>query len=314
MFASSDQMYSENRGKDVALFLRAALSNQLARFPFYLKLGNRSGRGERAARPGDAAAYFRLCVREVLTELGVGENEAASFLRGKTVLEYGPGDTLGVALLLYAHGAASVHCVDRFPVHTLSAPTIEIYRALVDGLEGAPRARAAGAFNIAGDPGSGLRPEAIAYQVTPDGLSGRRAAYDLVISRSVLGLVNCLEKTIDDIAFVLKPDGISVHKVDLGSHGLDRYRPLDFLSWPERVYALMYSRKGRPNRWRVDTYQRLVKRAGLTIKKLVPTGELPREQIESLRPWLPSSFRSVPLELLRWVGFWIVLEPPPTAS
>ena len=70
----------------------------------------------------------------------------------------------------------------------------------------------------------------------------------------------------------------------------------------------MYSRKGRPNRWRVDTYQELAERSGLTIKKLVPTGELPREQIESLRPSLPSVFRSIPPELLSWVGFWIVLE------
>ena len=188
-------MYSENRGKDVALFLRAALTNQLARFPFYLKVGDRSGRGEKAARPEDTAAYFRVCAREVLAELGVSDDQAASFLRGKTVLEYGPGDALGVALLLYAHGAASVHCVDRFRIHTLSAPTIEVYRALVEGLEGEPRARAARAFNVAGDPSSGFRPEAIAYQVTRDGLSGRRAAYDVVISRSVLGLVNCLEKT-----------------------------------------------------------------------------------------------------------------------
>ena len=84
------------------------------------------------------------------------------------------------------------------------------------------------------------------------------------------GLVNCLEKTIDQIARALKPDGVSVHKVDLGGHGLDRYRPLDFLSWPDRVYALMYSRKGRPNRWRVDTYQELAERSGLTIKSSSP--------------------------------------------
>ena len=209
--------------------------------------------------------------------------------------------------MLYAHGAASVHCVDRFDIHKLSRRTIEIYRAILDGLEGEPRARAARAFNVAGDPRSGLRPEVIAYQVTRDGLSGRRAAYDLVISRSVLGLVNCLAPTLDAIARALTPDGISVHKVDLRSHGLDRYRPLDFLSWPDRVYALMYSRKGRPNRWRVDTYQELANRSGLTIEKLVPTGQLPRAQIESLRPSLPRLFRAVSAELLSWSGFWIVL-------
>ncbi|HVR02768.1 MAG TPA: methyltransferase domain-containing protein [Polyangia bacterium] len=293
----------------MALFLRAALTNQVARFPFYLKLGDRSGRGAKAMRPKEAAAYFRGCARDLFVELGVDEGDAATFLRGKTVLEYGPGDTLGVALLLYAEGAASVHCVDRFPVHKLSERSIEVYGALLDGLRGAQRARAAGAFNEVGNPRSGLRPEVISYQVNPDGLSGRRAAYDLIISRSVLALVNHLDKTIEDIARALKPGGVSVHKVDLGSHGLDRDRPLDFLTWPDRLYDLMYSRKGRPNRWRVDTYQELARRAGLVIKKLVPTAELPHAQIEALLPALPSSFRAVPPELLSWLGFWIVLEP-----
>jgi hypothetical protein len=306
-------MYSENPLKDGALFLRAAVTNQIARFPLYLELAGGSGRGSGPEPSQKAAAYFRRCLSDLLDQLDLSGAEASSILEGKRILEYGPGDALGVALLLYAHGADSVECVDRFPRHTHSEKAVGIYQAILDGLDPVRRARAARAFKQGGNPASGFREEAIEYRVTPDGLSGRRSIYDLIVSRAVLALVNRLDRTIEDIATGLRPGGLSVHKVDLSSHGLDRYRPLDFLSWPESLYRLMYSRKGRPNRWRVDKYRELVERAGLTCKKLEPTGQVGAGEVEGLLPSLPSPFRSVPPELLSWLGFWMVLEATPAS-
>jgi len=301
-------MYTENPRRDVLLFVRAVLTNQLARRPLNLKLGNRSGRGDAEESPEVTAEYFRQCARDYFEQLGLGEREATAYLAGKRVLEFGPGDTLGVALVLYAHGAASVHCFDAFPLHQLSEGRVKIYQALLDGFDREQRARADLAFREPGNPRSGFNSAAIAYHVTPDGISGGRAEYDLIISRAVLGLVNRLDKTIDDLAAALKPGGVSLHKVDLSSHGLDRYRPLDFLTWPDLLYRLMYSRKGRPNRWRVDHYQALVRAAGLHLKKLEPTGQVSREEVEFLRPRLAARFLDVPPELLSWLGFWMVLE------
>jgi hypothetical protein len=287
------------------------LTNQIARFPLYLKLADGSGRGSGPEPPEQAAAYFCSCLSDLVDQLDLPGADASSVLQGKRILEYGPGDTLGVALLLYAHGAASVECVDRFPRHTHSPKAVTIYQAILDGLDECRRARAARAFREAGNPASGFRAEAVEYRVTPNGLSGRRAAYDLIVSRAVLALINRLDKTIEDIAAGLAPGGTSVHKVDLSSHGLDRYRPLDFLSWPDPLYRLMYSRKGRPNRWRVDKYRELVERAGLTCKKLEPTGRVGAGEVTSLLPHLPATFRAVPPDLLSWLGFWMVLEAAP---
>jgi SAM-dependent methyltransferase len=303
-------MYSPNPARDLLIFVRATVTNQLARFPAYLKVGNRTGRGDSNQRPEDNAQYFRSCVRDYLDQLGVGADAGAAYLRGKRVLEYGPGDALGAALVFFASGAESVRCVDRFPLHALTANSIALYEALLRGFEGEARERAARAFNEPGNPRSGFNPAAIDYQVTPDGLSGQQGAYDLVVSRSVLALVNRLDQTLADVARALRPDGVSVHKVDLSSHNLDRYRPLDFLTWPEPLYRMMYSRKGRPNRWRADTYRELARRAGLQIRRMEATGRVDPADVAFLQSNAVRPFRDVPADLLSWLGFWVVLEHP----
>lgn len=297
-------MYSENRRRDVFLFVRASLTNLVAAFPFYWRFGDRSGRSAGTHAPAAAAGYFRKCVDDYCAQLGV----APSFFANKRVLEYGPGDTLGVALLLYAHGAAKIDCVDRFAIQRVTPHSAGIYRALLDGLDGEARRRADHAFVEPGNPRSGFDTSKIEYRVTRHGLSGRRAAYDVVLSRSVLALVSHLDATIADIAAALAPGGVSIHKVDLSSHGLDRDRPLDFLTWPEPGYQLMYSRKGRPNRWRVDRYQALVRDAGLRVRKLEPTGKISDADVAFIRPLVDRAFREVPPELLSWLGFWMILE------
>ena len=162
-------MYSENPRRDALLFVRASLTNLLALFPFYLRIGNRSGRARADEQPEVVAAYFNSCVTDYLRELGVD----GSFLRGKRVLEYGPGDTLGAALMLYAHGAESVHSIDHFPIHRITARSTAIYRAILDTLSGEARARAESAFVKPGNPESGLDPAKIEYRVTRHGVSGR---------------------------------------------------------------------------------------------------------------------------------------------
>lgn len=304
-------MYTENPGKDICLFCRAALSNLVARHApsLYVKLTHQTGRGGGAEKAGETAEYFLRCRDEYFGQLGLEQAQWASWLKGKRILEYGPGDILGVALLLYAHGAQAVDCVDRFPLQAMSAANLRVYRALLDALEGAARERGGRAFREPGRPESGFDPRAISCRVTRDGLSGRTAEYDWVISRAVLEHVNRLDETLLDVRRALKPAGISVHQVDLKSHGLDRYRDFDFLSWPEPLYRLMYGAKGFPNRWRVDKYVEAAQQAGLRFRSLSPTGCLDAGHIEKLRPSLAPAFRHLPADQLSWLGFWMVLEP-----
>lgn len=303
-------MYSENPGRDALRFTRAVLTNQLARFTpkLYSNLTQQTGRGEGTANPIEIAAYFIRCFDEYMDRLDVECSQAGQFLRGKAVLEYGPGDVLGVSLLMYAHGAEFVQCVDRFPLERASATNIQTYKEIMDRLGPEQRERARHAFNDVGKPESGFDPRAVSYSVTRDGLINKPDAFDLIISRAVLEHVDRLEMTIIDMATALRQDGISIHKVDLKSHGMDRYQSFDFLTWPESAYRLMNSHKGNPNRWRVDKYREFVVRHGLRFKALTHTGQLDPEQIDRIRPQLAADFRGIPTEELTWLGFWMVLE------
>jgi hypothetical protein len=166
---------------------------------------------------------------------------------------------------------------------------------------------AARAFNEPGKPASGFDPSAIGYFVSRDGLCGAVREYDLVVSRAVLEHVGNLPGTVGDVARALKPDGVSVHEVDLRSHGLDRYRTFDFLTWPEPLYRLMFSKKGFPNRWRANTYRALVEGSNLRIRKFQPTACLAAEGL-LIEPHA-AALRCASREELSWMGFWMVLEP-----
>lgn len=303
-------MYSENPGRDALRFTKATLMNQVARFTptLYVGLTKQTGRGNTKDAPDRIAGYFLRCFNEYMARLGVADGQAPRFLEGKTVLEYGPGDVLGVALLMYAHGAASIQCVDRFPLKRATEENLQAYRQLVEMLPPEQRERARRAFVEPGRPESGFDPEAIAYTITRDGLIDTPSAFDLVISRAVLEHVDRLDLTIADMAAALREDGIAIHKVDLKSHGMDRYHAFDFLTWPEPVYRLMNSHKGNPNRWRVDRYRELVEGNGLRFRSLEATGRLEPAQIELIRPNLAAPFRDVSTEELSWLGFWMVLE------
>jgi SAM-dependent methyltransferase len=303
-------MYSENRANDVLLIGKAFLSNQLARFApsLYVKLTHQTGRGSGETSGSQDADYFIRCFTEYFEQIGLNIEESEQYLKGKKVLEYGPGDILGMALLMYAHGAETVHCVDRFPLEKMSEKNLEIYNILLGFLEGENRVKANNAFRENGKPESGFNPNAITYSVVPDGLVRREEEYDFIISRAVLEHVNDLEKTLLDIGKALKKGGTSIHEVDLKSHGLDRYQTFDFLTWPDMLYRLMYSHKGYPNRWRVDKYKEWIKSSGLRCNKFVPTEKLGPEKIDVIMPKVAKPFRHISAEELSWLGFWMVLE------
>lgn len=303
-------MYTENPGKDALRFTRTMVTNQLAKFTpqLYVRLTRQTGRGDGKGDPSQTADYFLRCFDDYREQLGLDRDQVKDFLTGKLLLEYGPGDVLGVALLMYAHGAEFVQCVDRFPLERVSPKNIRTYLEMLDRLDPGPRERAKGAFNEFGEPKSGFNQRLIKYSVTANGLIDQQDAYDLIISRAVLEHVNLLELTISDMAKALRPDGIAVHKVDLKSHGMDRYRSFDFLTWPEWMYRLMNSHKGTPNRWRVDKYKEFVGRHGLRFKALAHTGQLEPEEINRIRPKLATAFRGIPTDELSWLGFWMVLE------
>lgn len=292
--------------------VQASLTNQVARFApaAYVYLTGQTGRGAGEVRLDEVGAYFETCVDDYFERLGVAPAARTAYLEDKQLLEYGPGDVPGVALLMIAHGAERVVCADRFPLVRLSPKNVEIVKLMLARLPEPLRERAESCFRQRGRPESGLRPERIDYQIRPSGLSGLESEIDLVISRAVLEHVNDLPATFRDTAAALKPGGTAIHLVDLKSHGLHRSNPLDFLDWPCWLWSLMYSEKGVPNRLRANAYRDAVRASGLELVSMEPTLRASPADVEAVRPHLARPFRELSDEDLSWLGFWLVCRKP----
>lgn len=292
---------------------RAIATNQIAWLAprQYIRLTGQTGRGAAEAESAeDIAQYFFQCYDAYLDEMRVERSARGLWAAGKTVLEYGPGDVPGVALLMVGHGAEKVFCVDRFPMLRLSPKNVRVIEYLMERAEQGQRRRMEQCFVRPGNPASGWAGGRIEYIVDPRGLSGLSAVADLAISRAVLEHVNDLAATFKDIERALKPGGKSVHLVDLKSHGLHIDERLDFLSWPGWLWRLMYSAKGVPNRVRPDGYRRALGMTRLTIQSIEPTEEVEQAEIAAVRSKLAKEFRYLGDEDLAWLGFWLSLEKP----
>ena len=296
---------------DTVRVARAMITNQLARFApgAYVRLTGQTGRGAAGEESfGDIAQYFRDCTDAYFEKLGVASSEISSFLSGKTLMEYGPGDLPGVAALMVARGAEKVYCIDRFPLVNLSDKNARALRHLIDGSHGVERERLVACLANPNDLSAGFDPRRIEYVVRPSGLSGLHSAVDLVFSRAVLEHVNDLEATFADMTAALRPDASAIHLVDLRSHGLHKVNLLDFLEWSPAMWQLMYSEKGVPNRWRVDKYRSVVAQLQVDMLTLETTKLASKAQVTEVRPRLADLFRGVSDDDLCCLGFWLIFR------
>jgi SAM-dependent methyltransferase len=302
---------------DAVRLARAVATNQLARVmpEVYVRVTGETGRGREVSTPAETAQYFMQCMQDYLEVLEQPIEEMTAFWSDKRVVEYGPGDIPGVALLLVGIGARSVLCVDRFPLVRFD----EYQQTVIQELAGLlPDSEAQGrmwaCFVDPKDLSAGLREGPIRYAITESGLVGQRDIADIVISRAVLEHVNDLSATFDDMAAVLAPDGVAVHKVDLKSHGLHRRNRLDFLTWPDCLWQWMYSEKGAPNRLRVDRYESEASRVGFRLDVIKACELASQTEIDEVRPHLAKPFRSLTDEQLAWLSFWMVARRTPQIS
>lgn len=293
---------------DLPRIFKAFASNQLARFApqAYVKLTRQTGRGDRDSETPEAiACYFEGCVDDYFRVLRIPPTGVGAFLRDKVILEYGPGDLPGVAMLLVAKGARKAYCVDRFPLVSIDEKSEAVIRRLAARLSGAEQQRFLACMANPDDPRQGFAVEHVEYLVRPNGLSEMNEAVDLVISRAVLEHVNDLEATFADMVGAMRPGSLSLHQVDLKSHGLHRINPLDFLEYPEWLWNLMYSHKGVPNRWRVDRYREILTKLPLDVLDLHPTALFNKEDVTNVTGRLAAPFRKVSRDDLAWQGFWL---------
>jgi SAM-dependent methyltransferase len=185
---------------------------------------------------------------------------STEMLRGKRILEIGPGDNFGVALKFLATGAAQVVCLDKFYSKRDPEQQYKIYQALREKLDDGSRHRFDKAINLSS--GIEINPEKLRY-ICGTGIEKAEElfepkSFDLIISNAVIEHLYNTDAAFDAMNSLLVPGGNMVHVIDLRDHGMfssNGMHPLTFLTIPDHVYRLMTIDSGKPNRRLISYYR-----------------------------------------------------------
>lgn len=216
----------------------------------------------------ESVSYINQVFNDYLRYSGI----SLDMLRGKRILEIGPGDNIGVALKFLAAGAQQVVCLDKFFSTYDWEQQSEIYRLLREDLnEGEKQV-----FDEVIDLITGLKSDSqkLTYRYGT-GIEGAEAvlepeSFDIVISRAVFEHLYDLDAAFSAMNTVVRPGGTMIHKIDFRDHGIfSGHHPLTFLTIPTTVYKLMAYDSGKPNRSLINYYRRKATALGYDTKILI---------------------------------------------
>ena len=238
--------------------------------------------------PEQAAAYAREVFDRFLVRAGL----TPEALRGAAVLEIGPGDSLGVALLCVQAGAASIVSLDKFRYSYDTPRHREIESLLGADPEIMHRIR----------PVSGAGIEDAAPLLDP-------GAFDLILSNAVLEECPDPDRGLEVMSTLLRPGGRMLHQIDVSDYGIfsrHGFSPLEFLTVSEPVYRAMTASSGGPNRRLRDYYRARLSALGFeaafTTTHRYTAGEM---RLSALRPRLLPAYRALEGEDLAVSGFFV---------
>ena len=259
-------------------------------------------------------------------------------VRGKTILEIGPGDNLGVALRFIAAGASKVVCLDKFFAERDVEGERGVYQALRAQCSQEERERFDAAIRL--ENGIAANPDRLHYMygagVEETNPKLGHSGFDLILSRAVLMEVHDPDRAFFMLDQFLRPGGRMIHKIaplrDYGLFSANGYHLLEFLTVPDFLYRRMTRDSGKPNRQLAGYHQRKMRElrydAEFQIARILgmngadfPPGttQLPRDSaevqdalglIESIRPRLLDRFRCLDVRELMIEDFFLVAWKP----
>jgi hypothetical protein len=208
-------------------------------------------RRRRLKVPRTSADSISFEARKIVAEFEFFCDSAGS-LDGKTVVEVGPGDALGLAPLFLTAGAARYVAVDRFFGDVWGERAVKLYEALAQ---------------IRGPHIGGWAERVELLHVSVEQAAGELPKSDVLVSFDVIEHLSDLRYAVHNMADMLKPNGIMLHRIDYGPHGvwLASRDYLSFLNVPKWVWTAMGSNRGYPNRTRHHEFVQLLQEAGLRV-------------------------------------------------
>lgn len=218
------------------------------------------------------------------------ENEG---IHGKTVLELGPGDNLGLAIMLLLSGAKRVVCLDKFYPERNNDYQVKIYNAMREKLDQEKT-------NLFDDIVKLDNDEIIFNEEKLQYISGvgieeavgkfDEKSFNIIISSAVMEHVYDPDAAFHAMDKLLADNGCMIHGIDFRDHGMFSsvgMNPLTFLTISDPIWKLMTYHSGKPNRKLVDYYRNKMLELGydsrILIRRLVGCNSRivpPKENLE----------------------------------
>jgi SAM-dependent methyltransferase len=236
------------------------------------------------------------------------------FLKGKKVMEIGPGINFGSILTLACHGA-EVLVTDRFLTPWDPDYHPKFYALLKERLAGRWPGIDLSPLQRIIATGQYPRESICAYTCSLENLSEVPAgSVDLVISNAVFEHLYDLRSAFAHLARITKPGGLGLHQVDFRDHR-DYSRPLEYLLLSKKEFTILFGERHGEcgNRFRPREMWQLFESAGFEVKEFRPDifveEEYLTEFLERLRQAKKSRYADYDPEDLRHVsGLFMVVK------
>jgi hypothetical protein len=231
-------------------------------------------------------------------------------LAGKTVLDVGPGPTLGAAVLMACAGArVSVADLDLVSWDPAFHPAF--FASLLSRLEGRGETYLAPLRRIVAE--GEFHPSIISMlQSSAEGLGQTGMAHDLIFSNSTFEHVEDVPQAIQSLWSVTPPGGLGFHHIDFRDHR-DFTDPLRFLTLDQGAFDRI---KAGPmgnfgTRLRLADFVRLFQAAGFEVVAVRPDQQrASAEYVTSVRPLLSPEFQGLADSELDVLGALICVRRP----
>lgn len=194
-------------------------------------------------------------------------------IKGKNILELGPGSDLGVGLLMLAMGVKQYNALDVNDLVANVPP--EFYETLFSTISCNTML-----FETSGEDlrrqlektkqGNNERLNYVCKNDFDVGIFGKESI-DIVFSQAAIEHFDDVKRTFSQLNEIVRPGGFFVAEIDLGTHTrlLRDVDPLNIYRYPRWLYKGLKFR-GVPNRVRPDEYRHVLESSGWTNIRISP--------------------------------------------
>ena len=236
------------------------------------------------------------------------EQQDSNFLKGKVILELGPGPDLGTGLILLCLGVKKYIALD---VNGLakSAPA-ELYQSLFKNLKKKYSNNNLSYLQVALSKCLKGEPSSLEYIVDKDfRITNIKDTIDIVFSQASFEHFDNVEKVIKEISSIVAHDGVMVSEIDLQTHTrwLRDRDPLNVYRYNRFLWDL-FKFKGALNRARMTDYKDILTRHGWHGINILPLKTAEDKYFRKALSSINKEFRHIPSEEMKILNAVLVAK------